>query len=251
MKRLITDTGGRPVKNEDLQLFGQAFDVLEGIMGEMPYTEFIVYGCEISGVSPFDISDGVIYKDGVMYALDGVTGISPPDFILNLSTVENTPREFFDSVTRNTIELSYVSQIGGGTDFNLSTAERFSDIIKPMTDRGDMASADFVDAALTFDNSWHDLDLSAIVPSRAKSVILRVEVTTGSSVSNGTRLDFRKKGNYYAVNVGTIYAFIAVTGATKAYQDITVFMNTDKIVEYRGVKNGTGTTGITVASWSY
>ncbi|KKN20896.1 hypothetical protein LCGC14_0931000 [marine sediment metagenome] len=44
-------------------------------------------------------------------------------------------------------------------------------------DRGEAATADFTKGSLTIDNSWHDLDLSSIVPSNAELVVFKCGVS--------------------------------------------------------------------------
>ena len=64
-------------------------------------------------------------------------------------------------------------------------------------DRGDPAAWDFEKAALTTDGTWRTLDLSGIVPSTAKAIILM-----GHLMGNGVdwKIRFRTKGNSNEIN---------------------------------------------------
>lgn len=69
-----------------------------------------------------------------------------------------------------------------------------SEINSPLgfTDRGDPATYDLTAGDMTTDGTWNDWDLSGIIDSGAKAVLLRSEIADGS-VSQ--RLIFRKNGN--------------------------------------------------------
>lgn len=119
MKKILNPTGGRPLKNEDAELFEQFITMLEAVFDEIPsLTDFIVSGCVISGS---DISAGFIYYDSKICTFAGATGISFP-LAMERVTVEDTPRTFFDSVSKNSLTTEMiVAQIGGGFSFDSST----------------------------------------------------------------------------------------------------------------------------------
>jgi hypothetical protein len=58
--------------------------------------------------------------------------------------------------------------------------------------RGDVASVDYSKTDLTTDGSWNDLDMSSIVPSDAKCVLLRVSLKDDAT---GKYIIFRADGN--------------------------------------------------------
>lgn len=122
MKRLLNPTGGRPVKNEDLQLFEQFITLLEGLFSEFE-DGIIVSGCEITGTSgDYDISSGYIYYDGNICVFDGVEGVSSLPYAMEKTETEGTPRTFFDDVSKNTINTIAISgQVGGGFSMSAST----------------------------------------------------------------------------------------------------------------------------------
>ena len=65
-----------------------------------------------------------------------------------------------------------------------------------LNDRGDPAAFDVTEATMTMDNTWQNLDLSAIVPADAAWILLRVNASCGNSDSD---LYFRKDGNANAI----------------------------------------------------
>lgn len=66
-------------------------------------------------------------------------------------------------------------------------------------DRGAISAYDFQQSDLTTDEEWHDLDLSAIVPTNAKLVHLRLELKDDSV---GAFILLRKKGSSDNYNNG-------------------------------------------------
>lgn len=110
MKRALNPTGGRQVKNEDLQLYIQAFDILESFFAELNQNDFILYGCNIAANGAnFDISSGVILIDNELTLFDGVTNVSLP-YRVNKVSVGVDPRVFNDATTKNTSERVVAQQ---------------------------------------------------------------------------------------------------------------------------------------------
>ena len=73
-------------------------------------------------------------------------------------------------------------------------------------DRGDPAAYDFQIGDLTTDGNWHDLDLSAFVPSGTKAVLLRINLQDDAASS---RFRIRKNGNTLAYNSNDFYTQVA------------------------------------------
>ena len=73
-------------------------------------------------------------------------------------------------------------------------------------DRGDPAAYDFGIASFTTDGAAHDLDLSAIVPSNAKAVLLKIAIEDDTTV---TRFRIGKKGNTELYNSGEFWTQVA------------------------------------------
>ena len=66
METFINNTGGRPLKNEDAQLFEQLITMLEGLGEDIDEgLGVIMSGVEITGTpGNFDVTEGFIYYDG-------------------------------------------------------------------------------------------------------------------------------------------------------------------------------------------
>lgn len=73
-------------------------------------------------------------------------------------------------------------------------------------DRGDPAAADFTTVDFTRNNSFHDLDLSAIVPDKATLVSFRI-IFKADQV--GENLFFRTNGNFNSANGAIMYSLVA------------------------------------------
>lgn len=94
-------------------------------------------------------------------------------------------------------------------------------------DRGDPATYDITLASLLTDNSWHDLDLSAIVPVGAK--IIRLLLRTNPGTSSVRKIYFRKNGN------SNTYSITGVEHETEWNYKTTVvdvFCDSNRIIEY-------------------
>ena len=111
-------------------------------------------------------------------------------------------------------------------------------------DRGDPTAVDFQVANLTTDGNWHELDLSAIIPTTAKVVFLKVQVTDGSS---GMYFEIRKKGNSNNINTFQIRTQVNYTTIDAGMH---VPVGTDGIIEYRTTNNQFLSIYITVKGWT-
>lgn len=121
-------------------------------------------------------------------------------------------------------------------------------------DRGDPSSVDFTKSSLTLDGSFRDLDLSSIIPTGAKTAILRVTITTSNTaIGDGGLLKFRKKGNTNVINSATIDIFSQSAITVINGRDILVSLDTGRVLEYTGAEygNGMSSISITVAGWIF
>jgi len=110
-------------------------------------------------------------------------------------------------------------------------------------DRGDPAAADWVETDLTTDGSWHDLDLSSIVPEDTICVCLAVEI---KYTATEFKLEFRKKG--YTNNLTNS---ISRTQAVNVWNsnDCIVACDEDRFIQYRGSNVATPVIYVTVKGW--
>lgn len=119
------------------------------------------------------------------------------------------------------------------------------------TDRGDPATADFDQDDLTWDGSWHDLDLSGIIDVGTTVVLLRVYYYTDTDKGE---LLFRTNGNTNEKNVVRVQTLhTALTGQDRtAAEDVLVAPDADGVIEYNrtGDLSSTDTTlQLTVGGW--
>lgn len=111
------------------------------------------------------------------------------------------------------------------------------------TDRGDPAAADFTQASLTGDNTWRDLDLSAVVPSGAVAISISLFFNDGST---NIPIDWRKNGNTNTFNI--IRTYTSSTAAQNIGHQIIVPCDSSRIIEYRISEAIDSLTG-TVVGW--
>ncbi len=93
--------------------------------------------------------------------------------------------------------------------------------------RGDPSAYDFTVTSFTTDGTWRDLDLSAIVPTGAKAVLLLVSVK--DDIVNAA-IGFRRNGNSNTIAASTILVQVANYINT---QDIIVACDANRIIEYQ------------------
>ena len=110
-------------------------------------------------------------------------------------------------------------------------------------DRGDPASADFTLADLTTDDTWNDLDLSAVIPPEAKVVFIYVVVIDDAVNS---RFQIRRNGNtngQVAPGVLTQVTNQAITGT------LFVSVGEDGIIEYNATNTTFTAISIIIQGW--
>lgn len=110
-------------------------------------------------------------------------------------------------------------------------------------DRGDPATVDFSVGDFITDESWHDLDLSAIVPAGAPTVFMALEVEDGQAENY---IKFRKKGNTNSENVQEIRTQVA--GIRNTMTGL-VSLDTDRKLEYMTTATTWTRINLTVRGW--
>ncbi|MDD5367383.1 MAG: hypothetical protein PHR30_18775 [Gallionellaceae bacterium] len=112
-----------------------------------------------------------------------------------------------------------------------------------LQDRGDPAAVDFTQADLTMDNTWRNLDLSAIIADPdASFVLLGLRVTDDTP---GATLEFRKDGNANAV---AIQGVVVQVDSVPIAGTLLVPIPATQIVEYRA-SEALAAVEITVLGW--
>lgn len=94
-------------------------------------------------------------------------------------------------------------------------------------DRGDPADYDFDVNDFTTDGNWHDLDLSGIVPAKAKAVLLFVRIRNNVV---GASIRFRRNGNVNDQSSNAVYT--QVSNLSKGLDMVTP-LDENRIIEYR------------------
>ncbi len=110
-------------------------------------------------------------------------------------------------------------------------------------DRGDPATIDFDETALTTDGTWRDLDLSSIVPPDAKLVSLWIRVRDDAA---GSSFSLRQNGNTNANNRDQIITQVANVWNSA---NMLVTPDTSGVVEYLADNLTWTDIWITVRGW--
>ena len=97
-----------------------------------------------------------------------------------------------------------------------------------LNDRGDPAAVDINEATMTLNNTWQNLDLSAIVPADAAWVLLRAVI---NDPNIGRTLHFRKDGNANAIAIPGLV--VQVVNQDREAQRF-VPCSAARVIEYRG-----------------
>jgi len=112
-----------------------------------------------------------------------------------------------------------------------------------LVDRGDPAANDFTAAQLSTDGTWHDLDLSAIVPAEARAVKIKIEYTDDVV---GSYFLFRKKGNVNLINVGASCINVANKYISPEFD---IFLDENRVIQYQASNAEFVEINITVRGW--
>lgn len=115
--------------------------------------------------------------------------------------------------------------------------------ISMYVDRGDPAAYDFAVGDLTTDASWRDLDLSGIVPSGAKAVLLK---TLLQSANPGDAIRYRLKGNSNTINACGCEALRANVARTR--MGITS-LDANRVIQYNADNIAWTSLSIVVRGW--
>ena len=114
-------------------------------------------------------------------------------------------------------------------------------------DRGNPTAYDYNEtgskAVLNTDETWHDLDLSAIVPAGAKAVLIRLETCDDEL---GSEFKLRKKGNsneYNIVNTNTMVA------SAKHPWTVVVACDSNRVVQYFGANRAFIYIRVVITGW--
>lgn len=116
-------------------------------------------------------------------------------------------------------------------------------LINSFVDRGDPGAQDWTKLDFTVDAGWHDLDLSAIVPAGAKSVLF-VALVQHTLVNKLFML--RKKGNANIFNISSINTVVA---NVNYYQDWVCPCDKNRVIQYRATPPAWAIMSLLVKGW--
>ena len=106
MKHLRYQEGGRPRLLDDPFLIQENYlKAIQALLKDRG--AFVVQGCNVSGNN---ISEGVVFIDGMLRTFEGATGISFPCYIKSSSPEDSVPRTFLDGNSHNTV-TSYMAEV--------------------------------------------------------------------------------------------------------------------------------------------
>lgn len=110
-------------------------------------------------------------------------------------------------------------------------------------DRGDPANYDFTTGDFTTDGFWHDLDLSGIVPSNAKAVVMYAYVKA-PSIKRYLQIKVKGKSNFF--NIATMRTQTSNCALTL---DLVSPINSDGMLEYKTSPVAFTTIYLTIKGW--
>ena len=121
--------------------------------------------------------------------------------------------------------------------------------IKPfyLIDRGDPAAADFAIGAFTIDGAYHDLDLSAVVPTNARWVYVKIVLLNNA---DGVNIALRTKSNS---NTGNTLTQNTQNANFTVYLDGFIYIDpaNPQTIQYNVVNVGVWTTvSLIVRGWA-
>jgi hypothetical protein len=109
--------------------------------------------------------------------------------------------------------------------------------------RGDATAYDYTLGSFTTDMSWRDLDLSAIVPTGAFAVLLKTQLEDDAADSV---IQYRTNGYSNIITASTVRTQVAGINAEK---DSIVFMDANRVIEYRATNTTFTAINVVVIGW--
>lgn len=186
---------------------------------------------------------GELYQDKYKYTLPFTaqpTTMSPERRQLQSAV------EYWQNVVSENEKEVYRTRATKGlrmSGYNLFMREALTGVYSMFTDRGDPGQYDFTLTDFAMDNAWHDLDLSGIIPSIARAILVDVDITF---VGQGIALKFRKNGNTQDFNHQSIDSFLA---NVERHKQLILIPDANGVIEYNGVLAIWAGCGFTVCGW--
>lgn len=110
-------------------------------------------------------------------------------------------------------------------------------------DRGNLADFDFEMGDFTIDGAWHDLDLSAIVPSGAKTVAFVCRIR---SMNVNYLVQFKEKGNVNDYNRAWLWTQVAMINKGGNFN---CAVDSDRKIQYKVRAGVWSAIDLTIKGW--
>ena len=186
---------------------------------------------------------GVVYQDKYKYVVPS-----------SINNVESDPNrihlaaavDYWKNILTTEEKQAYNDEVSHGLNmsgYNLFMKKAMLGEIGMFVDRGDPAAIDFDKDDLTADDAWHDLSLTAIIPTIARAVLLEVDIEAGHT---DKEVIFRENGNTNDINhTGAI----TKTNNKDQHKTCIVAVGSDRIIEYKASTETWTTINIVVRGW--
>jgi hypothetical protein len=151
----------------------------------------------------------------------------------------------FDTITCGAITATGAVGITGNTTITGDLTVTGALSMPIFIDRGDPDTADKTEATMTQDGNWYDWDISGIVTTGAKAVLVRVQVRYAPGT--GLVLGLKNKDNAHTLNASYVVTQVA---GINTYMDVVVSLpalNT-RIIQYYVATSG-AEIGLVVKGW--
>lgn len=110
-------------------------------------------------------------------------------------------------------------------------------------DRGDASGYDLINTSMTLDGSWHDWDMSSVVPAGAKAVLLYMSFQDDAV---GSDLAFQENGNVNGYNLD--WREVLVANVTHRHTCV-VACDANRVIEYKATNTTWTNISITIRGW--
>lgn len=217
---------------------------IRGTIGKGPKCPGPAYTYRVRrGAGGFYSTEGELYQDKYLYtaAMAAIDTGTPPTKANLAAAVDYWKTILSESekeeYNRRAVRAMHMS------GYNLFLREALKGVVHMWVDRGDVSSLDFEIADFTKDNAWHDLDLTAIIPTTARLILMDFDY---NNTSNERHIEIRKQGQTYNFNHTEIHTRVA---AQADHAMMVVSCGINRIIEYKMAAVGWTELAMTVRGW--
>lgn len=186
---------------------------------------------------------GVTYQDKYAYVVpDSIANAEGEPARANLRAAVDYWKNILTDEQKATYNAR-VSKLKGLSGYNLFIREALKGEFSMFVDRGDPSGYDFDKDDLTLDGAWHDLDLSAIVPSTARAVLIAGHV---EGVGADWAIQFKKYGQSNDINHGGMETLRA---GVERHRSAIVATDNNRKIQYKADNESWDALDLTVRGW--